>query len=260
MPRKNTREVKKEKRGSLSATEKMSITAGSATALALMPGVAAAGVIHVTGSPVSLPMSAGHLSTATWDVDGANGAEFELFKYGINGYSSIHIASGTYNYGLLNGRGLVGPTFYTDNVQALRETFSVGPNLANGYVWGAYVNGGYRYRNALGRSSNYPGGPDYFLGYDFNYGFDVGDNFVGFRFEDIDGMHYGWAVFNFDTTAGIVTISEWAYESTADTAIHISAARVPEPSTSSLALLGLGAGGLMGWRRRKQERARAAEA
>src|SRR5690606_3871773 len=92
------------------------------------------------------------------------------------------------------------------------------------------------------------------IGYDFNFGFNVGDNFFGFRFVDSgNALHYGFATINFDTVGGIVTIKDWAYETVADTAIHVGPLQaVPEPGSISLMLLGLGAGGLGAWRARKK--------
>jgi len=65
----------------------------------------------------------------------------------------------------------------------------------------------------------------YVIGYDFNYyGFNPGDNYFGFRFLSGADLLYGWAIINFDFTAGseAVTIKEWAYNDTANTPIHIA--------------------------------------
>ena len=87
---------------------------------------------------------------------------------------------------------------------------------------------------------------------------DPSHNF-GFRFEDAaNDLHYGWANINFDTVSGTVSITEWAYQSTPDTPIHIAgtgAVAVPLPTASSLGLLGLGAAGVMAWRKRRKDKA-----
>ena len=208
-------------------------------------------------------------TTVTWDVDGVGGVDFELFVAGFNFSSgltysgqnpyfsnraSVQLASRDYSYNPLNGRGLVAP-FPTDNVQALPAGFNVGPTLAN-YTWGSGSVSGYRYRNAMqaGSGISYYGysfntGPT--IGYDFDFGFAPGDNFFGFRFEQNGNLHYGWAEINFDLNNTTVTINRWAYESVAGRGIEVGA--IPEP-TSALALLTLGAVGLMTHRGRRSSK------
>jgi hypothetical protein len=252
-----------QRRSGLSATEKMAVTASSATAMAILPGIAQAAIIYEGSSPVSLAMSAAAGTTVTWDVDGVDGHDFELFRstYYSNKYIQLASRSNSYSGSALNGRGFVGTGFSTDNVLALSETFNVGPTLASGFAWGSAP---YRYRTAMA-DTQYganPGGPEYWIGRDFADGFTAGDNYIGFRFGEPGELHYGWATINFDTDNGIVSITEWAYEDEANTAIHIADVRSPSPvpEPSSLALLGLGASGLLGWRRRKQLARERAEA
>ncbi len=235
----------------LSYTQKISLAAGSLSALYLLP--AQANIIY-GNTPVSLNFNVADGASVNWDVDGANGADFRLRKSGSFSTGYIFFASQTTSNAPMNGRGLVGPTFFTDNVQALAKSFWVGPTLANSYVWGRGSTSGTNSRNAMQTS-----GSAYIIGYDFNYGFNPGDNYFGFRFLSGTDLLYGWATINFDLTGGIVTIKEWAYNDTADTPIHIADTTnaIPEPSTPALTLLGLGAAGLRAWRARKQARAEA---
>ena len=252
----------------LSYTQKISLAAGSLSALYLLPTVAQASIIY-GNTPVSLAFNVADGTSVNWDVDGADGADFRLWKAGNFNTGAIFLASriqtgtgtSTYNgniytypkFGPMNGRGLVGPTFFTDNIQALRKSFVVGPTLANNYVWGKGSTSGYSDRNAMQKTTY----GAYAIGYDFNYGFNPGDNYFGFRFLSGADLLYGWATINFDLTGGIVTIKEWAYNDTADTPIHIADTTnaIPEPSTPALTLLGLGAAGLRAWRARKRARA-----
>ena len=71
--------------------------------------------------------------------------------------------------------------------------------------------------------------------------------FLGLRFTTDSGttFHYGWAEVQINANAYDATLERFAYETDADTAI-VTPAAVPEPS--EIALLALGAGGLMAMR------------
>jgi hypothetical protein len=217
--------------------------AGSLAGLASTPSASEGSLVTVTGSPVSLATSAADGTSVAWDVDGVGASEF---RWRMDG-ATIFLASDTSGSGQGNGRGLVAP-FNTDNVQAQLASSIVGAGNFFGFGGGSASNGLYRYRNAMSAGGG--------IGYDFNYGFAPGDNLVGFRFDDGvgGGLNYGWAVFNFDTTAGIASITSWTYETIDDLGVHVGttagAAAVPEPS--SLALLACGAAGLLSYRGRRK--------
>lgn len=236
----------------LSYTQKLSLAAGSLSALYLLPTGAQGGVVHVSGSPVSLAMSAPNGTTVNWDVDGAHGPDFQLWKRFTFPLGMIYMASRMPFQAPMNGRGWVGPLANEAVVQALHPSFVVGPTLA------AYWGPGQRWRTAMG--GGFSG--TYHLasgtGFATMGGFQAGDNYAGFRFLSGTDMLYGWALINFDLTAGIVAIKEWAYNDMPNGSIHIAdtgAQQVPEPSTPALTLLGLGAAGLRAWRARKKARA-----
>ena len=214
------------------------VSTGLLSALYLLPAVAQAGVVYVTGSPITLSLTDPVGTTVSWDVDGINGPEFEVFRASFGGSQSIQIASVNAAFTPLNGRGFVGPGVNDDNVQALHGSFNVGPTLA-AYAWGVSA---YRYRNAM-----YDVGGGAQIGYDM-VGFVAGqDGYIGFRFNTPGGFEYGWATINIDPTKQRVTIKDWVYNDTPNAPVH-----VPEPSTAALTLLGLGAAGVRAWRARKK--------
>lgn len=76
--------------------------------------------------------------------------------------------------------------------------------------------------------------------------------FVGLQLDDGGTIHYGWARFSYvdnGDASSSLTLVDFAYEDTPDTAILTGA--VPEPGTSSLLA---GAAGLLALRRRRMAR------
>ena len=119
-------------------SKRIAATAGSLACIAAAPAVSEAGLLTVTGSPVTLATSAASGTSVTWDIDGVGIGEFRLWTNS----GAISFASDTFFGGQGNGRGLVAPS-YTDNVQALDASFNVGPSVAP-LSWGSATSGFYK--------------------------------------------------------------------------------------------------------------------
>lgn len=239
--------------GTTRYSDKIALAAGS---LALLPMGAQAGVIHVTGSPVSLGLSSALGDDAVWDIDGAGGfnpvGRLVHWSYYSGDWSGIYFDSVGFGFA---GMGFVAPPSTSDSndVQQLPIGFRVAATLP-AYFWGAASSNS---RTPLHSTTNSLHRHDEFI---------AGDQYLGFRFTDGVNLFYGWSKWTVDMSSETVTISEWAYNDTADGAICVGetsgpggvGCAVPEPGTLSLALLGAGAGGLRAWRKRRQARALAA--
>ena len=222
---------------------KVAATAGSFSALYLLPVVAQGAVITASNLPVSLTL--GITQTVTWNIDG-NGAAFAL--RGIS--NSTQTGPSTFRYrqsvifssGGLRGGGVIGP-----GLKRLAQSNYVGASAAG---WGGQ--GG---RVAMSKSStNFgPVGSN-----KAGFGLIGGGNYIGFRFGTVGAYHYGWADLNLNLGTGLVTIKDGAYNDVIGERIHIADKGSSAPEPSSLALLAIGAGGLAAFRRRKQRNAAAA--
>ncbi len=230
-----------------SNAEKLALATGS---LSLLSFGAQAEIIY-TANPVTIDFThtTGIGNAITWSVDGSH-PTFKLFN--INGFGSFFLVLSS--AGSLLGRGLVRQdTQGADNIRFvnLGAGFGVGPSLAAGYNFGGRANDR-SMLSRLGANPKITPNPKNFT---------TGVNgFFGFRFTDtgLTNEFYGWAELNLDTASpGTVTINRWAYNNVAGQSIKVgqttgdNPSNVPEPGTLSLTLLGLGAGGVRAWRKRK---------
>jgi hypothetical protein len=234
---------------SLSYVEKIALTASSLSALSLAPMAGQAAIIYHSGAFGPVGVFDGNMF---WDVDGANGAEFNL-----HGSSSTYVSMTSHG---LNARGLVQSASQNPNYPVFKKLglgFGVGPSLAGVYHWGVSGQG---FRTLLSSGGSTVGSAAFFGG--FSGG---GNEYFGFRFTDGEGLFYGWANLNLDLLKGEASIQCWAYNNVADGSIAVGdtggstiscgQAPIPEPSTHALVLLGLGFSGVRAWRKRKQARA-----
>lgn len=211
--------------------------AGSLSTLALLPiGAQADVVYHSTGFTVGMN------ANTYWDVDGNGSKEFRF--HGTGSYLYMDSIGS-------NGRGLVQAAGMTnaDAFQKLAMDSVVGPNLAGGYKWGGAGQAG-RLMLSSSLNSNIVIGKDAKDG-DFVGG---GSQYFGFRFTKGVNLFYGWGELNFDLANGQLSVTRWAYNNIPNFPIPVGLT-LPEPSTASLALLGLGLGGLRAFRARKQQTA-----
>ena len=229
--------MKQARKAALTRSKKVALAASSLSTLALLPAGAEAGIVfHNT----AIGPNTGSTST-TWDVDGSGGTTFKL-----NGVRSV----ARLNSDDARGRGLVQKTKQRNSsFQNLALNVVVGPSLGAGYQFSRsgfanrfVVSSNQVASTAKGFSNGVPG-------------------YFGFKFTDAGGsnLYYGWAKMTIDASNNAYTINEWAYNSTAGGSISVGqtadVSAVPEPSALSLALIGIGAGGVLAWRRRKQAQA-----
>lgn len=213
--------------------QQLSVAATALGSLSLVPARADAAGMLVTQT-ISVPGSNG---ITPWDVDGNGQVDFRLRRYATN-YAAL--SSGTLGpQGL--GRGLVGPSAFSNSVSPLSAGFVVGPTMTGGKAFGS--------SNEV-RLATSNGAIDGSFG-----SFSQGPNYFGFRFVQSPSSSdylYGWATIVFDQPTSGFSITQWAYS---DGPIKVGQdpnAAVPGP----LGLAGLAAGAA--WTRRLRRRIRQA--
>ena len=96
------------------------------------------------------------------------------------------------------------------------------------------------------------------MGNPLNFGlFLEGDGYLGFKIKTVDNIAYGWVHldnFNLAPKATSYRIVDWAYQNDGTTITSgEGATAVPEPTSSALALIAMGAAGVAIYRKRKQD-------
>ena len=278
-----------------SYTQKLTRSASLVSMASMSFGAADAAIVTVSDRPVSAELFEGRFVTyaATfgipvgnaWDVDGVGNAEFNLIRRErgnytdtvrtqSNGFGTVFLASVS-AYGnrrdSYNGRGFVGE-YPLAPIKILPAGFQVGATLAD-YTF-VSQNAPSPYSSHVGqpglianfsrrRFTNGYGGIVYgytvytilgYLGGQIENA-QIGENFIGFRFESSEGLHFGWATINIEFGLGghqRITISDWTYNTTAGKPVAVGQVSEPESSLPALTLLALGAAGVRSWRKHRK--------
>lgn len=211
------------------------LAAATAEAVPYTPtvGVAAAqnipGFSFVTSTNVTLgslePPSVINTSIV-WDVDGSGSPDYQL----ENWKPSVSIAARLGYLGQNKLRVVQGEGLYLQNL-ATNVLVGPGTQLRSTNV-ALTVNGGLAF--ATGFTLNQPGQ-------------------FGFSFSGTGGTYYGWGSLVIDGTpiGQGFKITEAYYNTSAGAGINVGAVPVPEPT--GMALLAMGAAGVIAWRARREQ-------
>lgn len=241
----------------LSCSQKISLVATSISALAVLPATAqATGITYFNTSNSFITNIAGN--DVEWDIDNNGTIDFTLFHD-----KSTYSTRSSYGFGT-GGAGEI-TVFRTDlglkgatGNQLAFKLDSAGSRLANlpaDTLVANTVSPPYELNNTSpfllrDRPDGIANGNE-LVAREFS---DQEDGFIGFVFKDNnDDLLAGWARIRMDVATGDITINEWAFENSPNTSINVGTTSVvPLPTAMPLALLGLGALGVTGWRSKRK--------
>ncbi|MEZ5502378.1 MAG: hypothetical protein R3E50_06855 [Halioglobus sp.] len=245
---------------------RMATYGAAASSMLVMMSQAEAAVVLNGGDapPISVVNGAGTFigSSSTgfvqFDMDGDGNNDFAVWNYS-DGNNGVAVAYGPYSStNQMFGGG-------SDDLPKLSAGFTIGPSFSTSSWTSGVMNSGNDvvFGPSNGAGSGWTGGVN-----------ELG--FIGVRFENASGTHYGWICLQSDPTPGsaLMQANSYAYESTPNTPIRMGdtgngivqcssaapvAPSVPVPVMGPLAYgltsLALGSLGLAGLRRRREQRA-----
>jgi len=126
------------------------------------------------------------------------------------------VSHGTYMYGTFPIQydiGIVAPAPGSGNAI---DTLTGGPTVHN---TGDAINGSLLWVDDAGASYQLLGANFPLLGYQTGNFLGATDKYMGFRFKISGADHYGWARFDFNSTATLLTMKDYAYDATPGTSI-----------------------------------------
>ncbi len=238
--------------------------AAASSAMVMMTQAEAAVVVNSGDAPpISVVNGTGTFYTAgagfrQFDMDGDGNNDFALFGYPFGVFGS-----GSANVGVAEAYGP-----WSASNQAFGGGSDDLPKLASGFTLGPSLPSNSWTSSVMDTGNDVVFGPGSGAGDGWTGGANE-TGFIGVRFRNASGMHYGWIRLQTNPATAAITVLQYAYEDCADTAITVGAttggtvcgaAAAPTPipvmgplayGLTSLALGGLGLGGL---RRRRSAR------